>query len=173
MTDPAGPLSLTKQAAKVTLADSATFRTLVGAANQAEALAHIYTDALPPPAAGREHTLAELEAYRPFALLSIDPEGDGASATADAVGTGREYSWGGRIRLEIEQDIADDDAADPAEIALKCENTLGAIVAEMLELAGVAPYLSITSVSVGPVERSTDKVAATKGSYLVEGRIQA
>ncbi|GAG46667.1 unnamed protein product, partial [marine sediment metagenome] len=47
MTDPAGPLSLAKQAATATLADSATFRTLVGAANQAEALAHIYADRLP------------------------------------------------------------------------------------------------------------------------------
>jgi hypothetical protein len=64
-----------------TLADCNEFRTLVGATTHAAAFARIWHEALPPPAAGaRNYSLAEMTAYRPYAIVfTRDP--DGAATT--------------------------------------------------------------------------------------------
>ncbi|MFA5911846.1 MAG: hypothetical protein WC815_23950 [Vicinamibacterales bacterium] len=64
-----------------TLADCSEFRNLVGATTHAAAFARIWHESLPPPAAGaRNYSLAEMNAYRPYAIVfTRDP--DGAATT--------------------------------------------------------------------------------------------
>jgi hypothetical protein len=67
-----------------TLADCTEFRNLVGATTHVAAQARIWHEALPRPASGRDsYTLAEMQAYRPFALIFTN-DLDGAMATRQA-----------------------------------------------------------------------------------------
>ena len=83
-----------------TLADCTEFRNLVMAADHAAAFARIWHESLPPPAAGaRVYSLAELEAYRPYALIfTRDPDGLSTARVASSPGawTDRGALW---IRL--------------------------------------------------------------------------
>ena len=67
---PSGPISIAIQAARVMLADSTNFRTLVGAANRAAALVHAHWRSWPEPADGAKYTDAEIASYRPYALVA-------------------------------------------------------------------------------------------------------
>lgn len=51
------------------LSKNTGFWQFTGAADAAAALSHIYRDFLPEPADKNEHTLAELQAMRPFAMV--------------------------------------------------------------------------------------------------------
>lgn len=89
-----------------TLADCAEFRNLVGATTHAEAFARIWHESLPPPAGGaRKYTLAELEAYRPYALVfTRDPDG----MAVDRVGSPNgPWSDRGAVWIRLVLDVPD------------------------------------------------------------------
>lgn len=140
-----GPVSLAQERARLTLADSTTFRTLVGAAGQAAALTCIYHDGLPPPANGSDHSLAELQGYRPFAIVWTHPD-NGHVLARDSGGLGGSHQERGVILIDFEWDVATALADDRQAIALQAHNAIGNIKKEMLALAGEYPYLDIMEI---------------------------
>ena len=166
MTAPAGSISLSRHYAELTLADCATFRTWVGAGTQAEALAHIYPAALPSPANGApRYTLTELQTYRPFVIIYVDPE-EGCRFDQDAGGEFFEFRDSGQLWLEFEQDVPGGIVDDPAEIDVQVCNTIGQILDDLKALAGQPGYLAITGGALRGYHRSEQDEAETNGHYV-------
>jgi len=167
VTDPAGGMSLAQEYLRTALADCSTFQAWVGAADQAEALARIYHEALPAPANGNEYTLAELQAYRPFALIWTS-EQNGYSKRRLAVGT---WAESGRIMIRLEEDVDPQIANDPAEVARRFRNTIGQIIDELCALtdpgAGYLVFHTVT-VEAGPIRTEEDEARTLGDAQAVE-----
>jgi len=136
-------------------ADSATFRTWVGAADQAEALARVYVN-------------REASPVRPFAVAAWATNW-GREATS---GGGRNYfEQVGDLMLMFEDDIAA--GLDEADAYYTFTNTVGAILAEIEALAGQAGYLNIVSIAVenGPARPGSDEKQTTDDFYQALYRI--
>jgi len=166
MTAPAGPISLAQERLRVMLADCTTFRALVGATTQEQALSRLFHDALPPPARGVEHTLDELRSYRPFGLVSTYPQ-DGHTLVRDTADRNAGAEEAGRLVIEIEWDVPETIANDPAEAGLRFNNAVGQIKQELFALAGVHPYLAISEIGQAGYFRGPEEQQQTKGDYLV------
>jgi len=146
MTEPADTISLAESFLKASLADCEAFRTWAGAADQAEALERIYYDGLPEPAHGaEEHSLAELQNYRPYAVIY----------TAEALGfqklrVGAEaWQASGRLILRLYQDApAGADSQPSADANRVFKNCLGAIISGLCDLCGQAGYLCFNAIRV-------------------------
>ena len=172
MTSPLGPISLAQGHLHTMLADSATFRTWVGAANQAEALDDIYRVSLPPPDAGGVYTVEELQGYRPFALVWTAPA-QGYALTADAMSPGIELRESGSLIIRFEQDVPAElsgENDDPAEIDLRFMNTIGQIFADLnaLSRSATAGYLTITDLDlVISCERTHEDHVEAEGDAIL------
>jgi hypothetical protein len=166
LTAAAGSISLAVDYLRTTLADSAAFRTWAGAANQAAALARIYYESLPPPANGNEHTLAELAAYRPYALVWVSPE-DGFRKRHISQAASFGYAQSGTMLFRMLQTVDPAIANDPAEISRRFINTIGTIFDEFEDLCGLAGYLAIESMEIdfGPYRGDPDE-KTTQGDYI-------
>jgi hypothetical protein len=148
MTSPAGPLSLAAEYFRTALADSTAARTWLDADNQAEALARIHHHGLPGPANGREYTLAELQTYRPYAVV-FAAEQNGFRATLEAAGDGFEYQRAGRLVARLYQNCPDALTDEPSSDAnLQWSNTIGQIIEDLLASSGKAGYLAFTALAV-------------------------
>ena len=165
-TSPAGPISLAESVLRTTLADCTHFRSWVGAANQAQALDRIYLDGLPPPANNADsHTLSELQALRPFAVIYTE-EQRGWRTRQNAAGTRHWFIHSGSLTVRFEQDSPSDALDDPGELDRRFRNTIGQIVSTeddanpgLLELAGTPGYLAITGIEAsGPFRSDDDQV---------------
>lgn len=173
LTAAAGPISNVEQLAATTLANCKEFQTLTGSADADEAAESIYFDALPPPADSDEHTLAELQAYRPFAILATD-DGDGFRWRHDGSGPSDwVYRTGGSLLVQLEKDIATGDLDDAQEYMRLWKNTLGKIVQSLddnnpglLELAGQSGYLAIREVVLHGPWRSAEERRQGEGDYV-------
>lgn len=145
------------------LANAAAVRTWMGAGSVALALARIYHEALPPPSDNKaDYTPAELTTYRPFIILSTD-EQDGYRKTAQAMGL---FGAAGRLRIELEQDVPELVAGNPAEVAIRFKNSIGAIIDELVGMVATAGYLSFDQVALtlGPF-RATEDETTTQGDW--------
>lgn len=134
------------------LADSATFRTLVGAADQAAALTHIYRERLPDPAHGDTHTREELEALRPYAVVELVP---GQSVLEHEATSGGSFDFGGRgqVRVTIERDVPAayidaDDQVDLDAAEADWEAVIDGILTDLTALCGGADYLAARQITV-------------------------
>ena len=158
-TAPTGELSLPLHYLRLSLADSAAFRTRAGAANQAEALAHIFRDALPPPAAGDQYTLAELQAYRPICLVFVSPQAGFMTSQIGVGGSSFNFASSGKLAAYFEQDVAAEITGDPEEVSLQFLNALGGILSDVLGVAGQAGYLAVTDLQLllGPMRSNEDE----------------
>ncbi len=139
MAVPAGPISLSLDNLANTLADSENFRTFVGAADRAAALAKIHVGALPrpgtPPAfEHREYTEAEITALRPYALIWVDEAGGGLVSTKVAAGT---FVQSGRIKCQLIQNVAAGIADDLPEVDLVFNNSIGEIIDDLYALVAL------------------------------------
>ena len=144
----ANNLMLSTSYLRAALADSATFRTWVGAGGanvQAQALARIHYTDLPEPDDGGEHTLEQLQKLRPYCIVWSDD--DGYSAEATAGGARPYYTDAGSVVAQFVQDVPDELAAASQEILVRFCNTIGAIIDELKVLAGSAGYLAWHRVS--------------------------
>lgn len=131
------------------LANAAAFQTWCGAANADEALQRIYLEGLPPPAADA-YTVAELNAYRPFALVWSEAAG-GLRLRMDAVDTVWKYSEGGVIIAYLEQRTPTDHLDDPSSMRREITNSIGDIIDDVLALSGTAGYLAVRNMALhGP-----------------------
>ena len=110
-----------------TLADCSEFRNLVGAADHAAAFAKIWHEALPPPADGaRKYSLAELQAYRPYALVFLrDPDGMGTTRQASAPGA---WSDHGSLWIRLVLDVPDGMDEHPVLLDHLVKQTAGRIM---------------------------------------------
>lgn len=116
------------------LAQSAQFRTWVGAANTTEAKAHIHVEFLPPPADKDHYTSAEMDVLLPHAMIMDAGEG---AITFDRAcqDVGQFYFASGRkmvmfcARVNLETDTY-------PEAVRKLKNVVGKILEEMNDLAG-------------------------------------
>lgn len=152
-------------ALRETLADCYAWQNWQGNSfTRAQALARIYQHALPKPASGgATHTLAELQALRPFMLIYTEPEG-GFVMTRDADGLG--YDQRGRMIVMIEQDIPEDSLDDPSAIDADLYSDLGTLIRSqntnqpgLAELADVAGNFICRRVeTMGPVRTEEEDV---------------
>ena len=113
------------------LSSASAFQTWTNSVDTAAALNRIHYEGLPSPADGARHTLAELEHYRPFAIVY----------TADTDGFAREFlatdsfSEEGTIILELEQEAPSDLGDDPSSDAnTQWSNTIGQIIDGLCDL---------------------------------------
>lgn len=120
----------------------------------------IYFGALPEPAGNKvSHTLAELEAFRPYAIISTDAE-NGFRAFVDADGEG--FVYGGRLIVEITENVPSGIASDPAAVDARIIQEIGKIIATgdgvnpgLAELRDRAGMLPISAIDIeGPVRTS-------------------
>ncbi len=165
MTSPAGSISLAQEYLRVTLANSARFRTWTDTIESEQgALAKIHHEALPPAANNAaQHTVAELETYRPYAIVSTDQEAEGFSVVRDAMGSWKES---GKLTLELCEDVPSNLLANLFEARLLFKNTVGVIIDEMRALADQAGKLNFTGIVLagGPWFSSED-VASGQGVF--------
>lgn len=146
---PTGPLSEPLEYLRASLAASATFQTLVGAANATEALDAIYYHAPPPPADGSEYTPEYLSAFRPCAVVSYPESGIGESSHV-ATGSGFGFTRSGRVIVQLwgNATLDEDGKYDPSTDALTWGNAVGGIISDIEAVAGVAGYLAIETMTV-------------------------
>lgn len=160
-----GELTVAETLLAANIAASARFQSLTGSASASAALSHIYFDALPKPASGNVHTIAELQGKRPYALVYTDDE---TGLTAEHASTGVSYGYeftGGRLKFLIEKDVPQAIAEEPSEIDRRFKNDLGVIFSEVLANSGKAGYLAIERMSMNGPMRSREEVVESMGDY--------
>jgi len=165
----AGSLSLTLDTMRNTLAKAAAFRTWIDAsgddANQnTQALARVFEDELPLPAAGGEYTKEELEALRPHVLV----EGfDGYHSESDATGDAAAFgSRSGAISLRFVGHVPPEIENNISEIGRRIRNDVGQILDDMEALRETAGFLTITTVDIAnDWQLSPDDELETMGRY--------
>jgi len=145
-------LSLAQEGLRVMLSDCATFRLLCEADNREEALARLHHEGLPAPAGGSEHTITELETYRPYGVIYTD-ERNGFKRTRVSTGA---FASSGRLKLRLYRSCPDAYEDEPTSDAnLDWKNIIGAIIAELCALA----------IAGGPEHLAFDDIAVDFGPY--------
>jgi len=157
MPSPAGGLSLSVHYASKVIAASATFQTLVGEPTEDGALAHVYRWRLPDPASGGAYTLAELQSYRPYALVAPSPEG-AYRRSRDAEAS---FDSGGAIAVRIIRDLPS--SGTDAEKDVAWDDIVSKIIDEIVSpsIVNAAGYLAVETVSIdyGPYRNDEDDIA--------------
>lgn len=153
---PTGMISLPLDHMRKTIADSAAFRTWVGAADQAAALAKVYpvlTTATTPP-------FAVVDWAENFRRLKV------------AGGTRNFFRQEGDLTVLFRGAV--NAAHDDADAAYTFLNTVGAILAEMEALAGTAGYLDITGITLvdGPSRPLEDEKQSFADFYQAIYRVE-
>jgi hypothetical protein len=162
---PSGLISLPESYLAATIAACAQWQTMTGK-DSADAAASIYFDALPAPPNDKDafgpEQFAEL---RPFVLIESDEDTGGTIAHA-AMGTSFDYMLRGRLKGLIEQRVDPQIAHDNAEVLRRFKNECGALFLQMLDLAGQAGYLAITTLTYrGPLRAHPD-LAKDEGDHV-------
>jgi hypothetical protein len=127
---------------------------------EAESLAHVHLDALPPPAAGGEHTREELEALRPFAIVSLG-EDEAVHFDLDSSGNCC-VGMGGSVDVYIELPVPAELRDTPSALAADVYQRIGRVLrtanaAEpgLVELAGLPGYLALRRATMRAYYRTT------------------
>jgi hypothetical protein len=142
------------------IANCATFQTITDSQDASEALDYIYFDSLPPPSSIRaEHTAAELESYRPFALVYSDESSAIKLIRRSVDASGHRFSEIGVLKFFVEIDVDLDDVGDPQEAERKVKNTFGLLLEDLAALAGRAGYIAAATIMFsGPARSHPDDV---------------
>jgi hypothetical protein len=161
-----GVMHCVLETAKTTLGKCRAWQTWTGVGGtEAAALARIYLDALPKPASNAEtHTLAELQSYRPYIILTDGTDG-GFTMLKHAVGGG--FSQKGMIMAEINADVPTNIANDLAAVRRAFRISLGNLLRSddianpgLAELAETPGCLAINRVEViGPARTSEEDIS--------------
>lgn len=165
---PTGPLSVPLQLLRELVAASPSWRVWVGAADAASALERVHLVGPPPPELGGEYDVEELRDLRPMAVVDLwtPPDQFGGEPWLAERNATFAYLHGGKLTLDFVADVPAELAADFAQAKLWYLNKIGAVLAEMRDLAGTGDYLSLRRLSLyaGPVRTDTEKVA-TQGDF--------
>jgi hypothetical protein len=175
MIAPAGSISLAQERFRVTIADCASFRLLVGASDRSSAFAHLYHEGLPEPANGTEYTRTEFEALRPWGIVFTSEQSGFRRRTISTGG----FRSAGRLKLRLcrtcpatidgnGQEVPAVDVEPSSDAAFEWKNILGQIIAELCEfsVAGDTEHLVFEEISLdfGPFA-SAPELAATQGVW--------
>lgn len=146
-----GELSIPLENLRALLAHSAAFRTWVGAADAAAAKDRIHLVDLPPPEDGREFTLEELRGLRPLAQIDLwTPErGWGEQPWMTQRVADCTYADGGKLTLDLVQDILEEDAANFADCKLRFMNEVGAVLRDIKQMANQTDHLDAGEIAAG------------------------
>ena len=151
MTEPVGVLSLALVNFERMLSESSAFQGLVGAGDPTEALLSIHLDALETPGGGK-FTRAEIEAARPFALLSLADEktrsafAQDATMSGDAIaeaGEGASYERSYSVVMDLEQNAPSGESY--RESALLWRNSVGGILGDFEAFSRRGGFFAIDS----------------------------
>lgn len=169
-----GPVLDALNAARRMLADCYWWRRIADADSpwdQATALAHIHFDGLPPADPGPNHSLAQMTALRPFAIMWTDITGGLRIRNATAGYTCNVPS--GRIIAQIELPVPTAIASDPTAVADDISRKIGLILRTgdsdqpgLFELAGRSGYLPLTEVELFGYARTDAKAAEDLGDIV-------
>lgn len=163
MTVPTGTLGLAKLHLRQAIADSATFRTWVGATSQAQALERIYYDKVPDPADGEEHTLEEGKALRPCVIVWHVTSDSPSVASNGSTNTAQ------TLQAHFEWQVPDEIRDDSSEVAIRLDNTIDAIRAEMRQAKDQNGHLYFENDAIAePYKRSDPDDIPTYGDYATE-----
>lgn len=99
------------------------FQAFAGVSNSSDALDHIYRDFLPQPADGDQHTLAELVALRPWAMIWTQ---ESQGWQANRVASDACFRIGGSLLLRLERSI--DPAHTDQQAAAEFDDLLSGII---------------------------------------------
>ena len=152
MPTPSGSLSLPLKYMRDTLAASATFQTLVSALNATEALDSIFY-------------VSTTTTTPPFAVVDWSASGPIADWDQDSYGARNRFEQTGSLEVILQAAVSSSTDAQESDEAITFGNTVGAIVDELLELAGQAAYLDITRVQAGPLMRPRQEEIASAGDF--------
>lgn len=166
-------------AAKTMLANAYYWRRLANENSpwdEATALAHIHYDELPLASPGPDHSLAELQALRPFALMWND-----ISTGMRWRSNGGDFCCAmvnGMTIIQIEMAVPANIATNPRLVAEDVNRKLGRIIRTcdpekpgILDLSGQAGYLPITECKITGYIR-TDRKAALEIGDAVTAEIE-
>lgn len=152
---PTGIYSLPLEHLKNMLADSATFQSWVSAANATEAKDNIHLVGID-----------DENANSPYATID---HGDSWNIEKIAGGMGNHYIDSGTLRLYMESDIPASLKSTIGDAKIDFTNNIGAIVDEMLKLAGSDTYLNIQRIDVieQPARTTEDTEVAQSDYYNI------
>lgn len=128
MATPTSIVSLPLQYLKATIAASAAFQGLVGAANEAAAMAFVHIVSVPGTVSP------------PYAVVDVMT----GTWEARAGGTRKFFEQFGTLEFQLRAAISDSSDAEQGNEAVDFLNTAGEILEDMLQLAGTPGYLAIT-----------------------------
>lgn len=103
------------QTARSMLAACASVQTLFGAADSDEAAERIYIGCLPRPSTGDSYTLAELNQYRPFALIGPAPT-LAMRMRLETFGSSWSHGRQGEFDIMLERQHPDDGSDDISDL---------------------------------------------------------
>jgi hypothetical protein len=158
---PEGSLLKPMEWLRISLAQSATFRTWTSTSSQQAALAKVYLEGLPHPADGLEYTVAEIQGYRPYALIYM-AESLGLIKQRDSYGAGFEFGKeSGQLKLLLTENVSDAVGHEPSSKAnLTFKRTVGKIIDELGVLFGQGENLAGTGITLeqGPYWPHEDRI---------------
>lgn len=142
-------IQTTQEYMRQTLAASVAFQSLVDADNAAEALARIYHDELPAPTSD-SHTLVEITALRPCAVVYTQVGQGGWRADRDAMGDGC-WNYSGVIVVVLMRNVPEADRYDLAKVDTDFRTIAGNVVTDLIALNETAGYLTMDRIdAMGP-----------------------
>ena len=159
-TSPTGILSLAQDYLRTMLADCEQVQRFLNSGSAANALLRIHQDVLTAPADGNAYGLAEIQALRPFIIVSTAAE-SGFTREMLARGAGSShYSDSGNLELHMEQGVPDDLAGQADEAESYFYNQIGLIVEDLRERALQGGFLAIKEIAIeeGPSRTHPDQV---------------
>lgn len=134
---------------------------------EAQLLARVYLDAIPGPATGTMHTLAELEYLRPFVLIGIDGQLP-IKIQRDAMGGGVSFLPSGSLMLMLEQEtVGNTEAEIDRNFTSKIEQFLFSndpVNPGLLDQLDQADSIAIQEVNCEGIYRVQPEEEVSKGS---------
>lgn len=142
------------------VADSTTFRNLIGADSQAKALSRIYQTEVTNPNTGLEYTAEELRGLRPYVLI------DHGIRSGQLTTGPPEYDEHGEIYMELCADVPDR-FITPAQVSKWFLQLSDAIVDDILGKCATAGYMVIERFELDVWERVHPKKIKAQGDWIM------
>lgn len=135
---------------RITLSASSAFQTFTGTVDATAALAKIYHDELPKPSTGRLHTLAEITALRPCAVVFTASD-SGWAIERDAMGEQACWNPYGILHCLLFRNVPEADKDDLGKCDTDFRTTVGLIIDDLVAMSETAGRLAIDKITArGP-----------------------
>lgn len=159
MTAAVGNLSLGVDRFMTTLAESAAFQSWTASLDANGARRRIHRGSrLPKPENGRTYTRAELEAYRPYALVSSDTYQSAPDSSSS-------FKFTGTVTLILERDVPAPISDDGAEVEITFDNAIGQIFEDLETRPTPEGHVVVTGIDQSAWTVSHPDVLETQGEF--------